>query len=552
MKLYLKTLCAIGLCFQAITCEATCISELQDDSSGNSRAAAEASAIKELEFDDQLEIENLASNSNALFRSHTNTTSVASTYDSKRIPSDDTFKEILDVTDLFQVKRKHSEEFGGQTEEWETESHLNKDYASIDRDMNAPILDSAEIRSRQEMHQELLKNPTLAAQLKKWTTAHSQMHERDNFFYDVRNMRFESPMRGDDPKIARTRNLALLKAIARLPEDMAQASASLKGAESKRLRQLEWLAKQSSENPAFVETCREIQKIVEKEDSNISEEELSHAMQIASGLRRMPTFKNDILFIGESLNATAALHDFVVAKGWSHFPTVLNRDTQVGPILEIEGGHAPRVLSEKGEGSISNKVAVGGSNPSTLIVTGPNAKGKSTYLRMAAQNLLIAQLGLPVPSTEMRFTPMSIYFHLNPKDAPSQNMSLFVKQSQELKDKVYSRVNADPFQLIILDEILPGTIAPIRTAAETVFLRRLTEKKPITLVATHNWGTTSLEAENPSKIRNLHVDQYHVLPGAQQDYSAMVNGAAEALHAAGWTEAEIADFRKEAEKNQPQ
>lgn len=55
---------------------------------------------------------------------------------------------------------------------------------------------------------------------------------------------------------------------------------------------------------------------------------------------------------------------------------------------------------------ISNDVQLGGVQPRTILLTGPNMAGKSTLLRMTAAGVILAQLGCYVPATKARLAPI--------------------------------------------------------------------------------------------------------------------------------------------------
>jgi len=55
---------------------------------------------------------------------------------------------------------------------------------------------------------------------------------------------------------------------------------------------------------------------------------------------------------------------------------------------------------------IANNVQLGGPQPRTVLLTGPNMAGKSTLLRMTAAAVIMAQLGCYVPAAKARLAPL--------------------------------------------------------------------------------------------------------------------------------------------------
>src|SRR5262249_38788907 len=111
--------------------------------------------------------------------------------------------------------------------------------------------------------------------------------------------------------------------------------------------------------------------------------------------------------------------------------------------------------------------------------------------------------------------------------------SLFMAEAQTFFSQVFQNASASPFSLIVMDEILPGTIREIREDLETIFLQELAKTGAITMTSTHNWGATGLAKASPQTFRNFHVSKFAVIPGETGDLETMYQGAALALKKAG-------------------
>ncbi len=439
---------------------------------------------------------------------------------------------------------------------------------TIANDWKQPLISPEEIRKQQGAIRELLENRDLLADVQAWhrsMSAHYMAPNPHSFaptYYHYEGFDFDNlKIHHEHNQKAWTeeRELLILRNslhfMADAVDGIARVEPLLSQTQSTRLSQLHWLSQQLLlNNPQWKEFKAKADEATATIDKT---KDLAEADFLVVQKNLKEFFSSDayyqLCYLNEELRGLSLKSEFALQKGWKTFPVILDREKATGPYIKILNGHAPRQFDEQIEGkttSVPNSIELGGAkNPNTIIVTGPNAQGKSTYLRMIGQLQLLAQMGLPVPAEAMTLTPMSTYFHQNPADSPSSNMSLFLKQSQELHENVMGRTNRSPFQYIILDEILPGTTPEIRTAAEKVFLQRLSESGAIVAVATHNWGTTELGNDDPSKFINYHVERFQVRPGAQSSNAEMIQGAAEALEKAGWDSALIAAFRQEAEKN---
>ena len=104
---------------------------------------------------------------------------------------------------------------------------------------------------------------------------------------------------------------------------------------------------------------------------------------------------------------------------------------------------------------IPNDISLGGTDPSLTLLTGANAAGKSTVLRMTCIAVILAQIGCYVPCDSARLTPVDrIMSRLGAQDNIFAGQSTFMVELSETK-KILSE--ATPRSLVILDELGRGT-----------------------------------------------------------------------------------------------
>lgn len=104
---------------------------------------------------------------------------------------------------------------------------------------------------------------------------------------------------------------------------------------------------------------------------------------------------------------------------------------------------------------IPNDIVLGGESPSMTLLTGANAAGKSTVLRMTCVAVILAQIGCYVPCEYARMTPVDrIMSRLGAHDNIFAGQSTFMVELSETK-KILSE--ATPRSLVILDELGRGT-----------------------------------------------------------------------------------------------
>ncbi|KAI1324647.1 DNA mismatch repair protein msh6 [Xylariaceae sp. FL0255] len=157
---------------------------------------------------------------------------------------------------------------------------------------------------------------------------------------------------------------------------------------------------------------------------------------------------------------------------------------------------------------IPNDVVLGGDSAKINLLTGANAAGKSTILRMSCTAVIMAQIGCYVPATAARLTPCDrIMSRLGANDNIFAAQSTFFVELSETK-KILSE--ATPRSLVILDELGRGTSSYDGVAvAQAVLHHVATHIGCMGFFATH-YHSLATEFENHPEIRakrmKIHVD----------------------------------------------
>ena len=141
---------------------------------------------------------------------------------------------------------------------------------------------------------------------------------------------------------------------------------------------------------------------------------------------------------------------------------------------------------------------------STLLITGPNMSGKSTYMRELAIIIIMAQMGSFVPAAEANLPIFdSIYTRIGASDDLVSGESTFMVEMIEAKNAI---VNATENSLILFDELGRGTATFDGMSLARAILEYVNLKiKCKTLFSTHYHELTDLSDTIPS-IKNVHVD----------------------------------------------
>ncbi|MDQ7039043.1 MAG: DNA mismatch repair protein MutS [Aquificota bacterium] len=139
----------------------------------------------------------------------------------------------------------------------------------------------------------------------------------------------------------------------------------------------------------------------------------------------------------------------------------------------------------------------------TLIITGPNMAGKSSYIRQVALIVILAQMGSFVPAKKARIGVVdAVFTRIGSGDVLALGVSTFMNEMLEVANILS---NATERSLIVLDEVGRGTSTYDGIAISRAVVEHITrEIGARTLVATHFLELTDLEREVPGVV-NYHM-----------------------------------------------
>lgn len=127
-----------------------------------------------------------------------------------------------------------------------------------------------------------------------------------------------------------------------------------------------------------------------------------------------------------------------------------------------------------------------------VLITGSNASGKSTFLRTAALNILLAQ-SVNTCSAKEYCAPRSLLFSsMSLRDDLKTGDSYYMVEIKSIKRILDAAENADMHVACFVDEVLRGTNTVERIAASTEILKSLSGEKVTCFAATHDIELTML------------------------------------------------------------
>ncbi len=171
-------------------------------------------------------------------------------------------------------------------------------------------------------------------------------------------------------------------------------------------------------------------------------------------------------------------------------------------IIEIIEGRHPVVEAVNHNEYVKNDIIMG-SDVSTLLITGPNMSGKSTYMRQLAISVIMAQIGSFVPAKSAKLPIFDkIFTRIGASDDLVSGESTFMVEMLEARNAI---VNATKDSLILFDELGRGTATYDGMSLAQAILEYITKNiKAKTLFSTHYHEITELERKL-SNLKNVHV-----------------------------------------------
>jgi hypothetical protein len=142
-----------------------------------------------------------------------------------------------------------------------------------------------------------------------------------------------------------------------------------------------------------------------------------------------------------------------------------------------------------------------------MLVSGSNMSGKSTFLRTAGINAVLAMAGAPVRAKRLRMTPLNVGSSIRRVDSLQENRSSFYTEILRIRD-VFELTEASAPVFFLFDELLEGTNSNDRKIGAEGLFRALLERRAVGIVTTHDLALTEITGALSSVVRNVHFQDY--------------------------------------------
>lgn len=206
------------------------------------------------------------------------------------------------------------------------------------------------------------------------------------------------------------------------------------------------------------------------------------------------------------------------------FTTFIDNDK---PVINAQGFWNVLV----GDNAVPNNI----SENRDIILTGPNAGGKTTSIRALLQNIVLGQTFGVAAADSFEFTQFDvIHSYLNVSDDLINGLSLFkseVKRAQDIL-KTTKSLNANQKFFLALDELFTGTVAEDGEKCACEFIKKLITFEQLQFIyATHFHKLKELGRDNkhcmnykvdaPTKVDGKLVYPFTLSQGANESNVAM-------------------------------
>ena len=196
--------------------------------------------------------------------------------------------------------------------------------------------------------------------------------------------------------------------------------------------------------------------------------------------------------------------DFIQAKAKFAIETISVKPVISKQRLNLLNAYHPVLLQTHKRSEVVPLNLLIGDEFNTLVISGPNAGGKTVVLKTVGLNQLMLQSGILVPADpESEFKIFEkIYISIGDEQSLENDLSTFSSHLKSIKEIID---NTDDRSLILIDEIASGTDPVLGSALSASILKSFSEKNSTTIVTTHNSELKEF-AYNTERIENASLE----------------------------------------------
>jgi len=144
------------------------------------------------------------------------------------------------------------------------------------------------------------------------------------------------------------------------------------------------------------------------------------------------------------------------------------------------------------EHPVANDLAL--SDGQSVLISGSNMSGKTTFIRTVGINALLAQTINTACAREMKLPKLKILSAINMSDSLMESTSYYLEEVKTVKTLVKAADTQNQY-LFLLDELFKGTNTVERVASGKAVLSHLNRNKHIVFASTHDLELTDFLSE---------------------------------------------------------
>ncbi len=182
-----------------------------------------------------------------------------------------------------------------------------------------------------------------------------------------------------------------------------------------------------------------------------------------------------------------------------------------GGMKIVQGRHPILMMTHGYNGTVPLDLELGDSYR-TLVISGPNAGGKSVTMKCVGLLVLMTQVGLHIPASDQSVVRIfgKIFVDIGDEQSIENDLSTFSSHLKNLRDVA---AEADRTSLVLIDEIGSGTDPGEGSAIAASMLELLTKRGSCTIATTHH-GALKVFAYETDGVENgaMEFDQETLTP----------------------------------------
>lgn len=202
-----------------------------------------------------------------------------------------------------------------------------------------------------------------------------------------------------------------------------------------------------------------------------------------------------------------------------------------GRILILNAARHPILLQTHPRDQVVPLTVELGADVRTMVITGPNAGGKSVALKTIGLCVLMTQAGIHIPASADSEVPVfeQVFVDMGDDQSIERDLSTFSSHLANLRMILGGSTDKS---LILIDEIGAGTDPVEGDALAAAILLRLQERGSLTVATTHHSALKVFAHETPGvENASMEFDQEHLRPTYR--FRPGIPGSSYALELAG-------------------